>query len=99
MHNTGPLGCLPQKLATTAARNASTDYDPVGCLVPLNDAAKEFNRKLSALCDELRSTMTNTTIVYVDVYSVKYNLIANSAKQGTILSPHVTCTHTTSLGI
>ncbi|KAK4750389.1 hypothetical protein SAY87_027838 [Trapa incisa] len=82
IHGTGPLGCMPQKLATTAPQNATTDYDPVGCLVPLNNAAKEFNGQLKALCEELQSGMNNITIVYVDVYSVKYDLIANSAKYG-----------------
>ncbi|OWM80030.1 hypothetical protein CDL15_Pgr010008 [Punica granatum] len=82
IHSTGPLGCLPQKLATTPPRNATTDYDPHGCLVPLNNAAKEFNGQLRALCKELQTEMTNATIVYVDVYSIKYNLIANAAKYG-----------------
>ncbi|PKI33134.1 hypothetical protein CRG98_046453 [Punica granatum] len=82
IHNTGPLGCLPQKLATISARNATSDYDPYGCLFPLNNAAKQFNRQLKALCQKLRSEMIDATIVYVDVYSVKYHLIANSARYG-----------------
>ncbi|KAE8681667.1 GDSL esterase/lipase [Hibiscus syriacus] len=40
VHNTGALGCLPQKLASFA-RNAS-ELDEHGCLLPLNNAAKAF---------------------------------------------------------
>ncbi|OWM80029.1 hypothetical protein CDL15_Pgr010007 [Punica granatum] len=85
IHNTGPLGCLPRELATTSAQNATTDYDPYGRLVPLNDAAQEFNRQLRALCEELRSEMTNANILYVHIFSVKYDLIANAAKYSTTL--------------
>ncbi|OWM80031.1 hypothetical protein CDL15_Pgr010009 [Punica granatum] len=82
IHNTGPLGCLPRELATTSAQNPTTDYDSYGCLVPLNNAAKEFNGQLRALCEELQSEMTDATIVYIDVYSAKYDLIANAANYG-----------------
>ncbi|KAI6674513.1 hypothetical protein NL676_002419 [Syzygium grande] len=78
--NTGPLGCLPQKLATTT-HNAS-DTDEHGCLKSLNDAAQVFNRQLQSLCEELRSQLKNATIVYVDVFAIKYDLIANYAEHG-----------------
>ncbi|KAK9265691.1 hypothetical protein L1049_012580 [Liquidambar formosana] len=80
VHNTGPLGCLPQKLATRS-KNAS-DFDQFGCLKPLNNGAKAFNEQLRALCEELRSELKNATIVYVDVFSIKYDLIANSTTYG-----------------
>ncbi|XP_075642897.1 GDSL esterase/lipase At1g09390-like [Castanea sativa] len=80
VHNTGPLGCLPQKLATTT-KNAS-DFDQYGCLQPLNNAAKEFNEQLRTLCEELRSEMKNVTIVYADIYSIKYDLIAHATNYG-----------------
>ncbi|KAF8037917.1 hypothetical protein BT93_B0688 [Corymbia citriodora subsp. variegata] len=80
VHNTGPLGCLPQKLATIA-HNAS-DADEHGCLRSLNDAARVFNRQLQSLCEELRSQIKDATIVYVDVFAIKYDLIANYAKYG-----------------
>ncbi|KAK6941144.1 GDSL lipase/esterase [Dillenia turbinata] len=64
VHNTGPLGCLPQKLTIATNRNTG-EYDQYGCLQQLNDRAKAFNKKLKALCDELRSEMGNATIVNV----------------------------------
>ncbi|KAG8390751.1 hypothetical protein BUALT_Bualt01G0116100 [Buddleja alternifolia] len=81
VHNTGPLGCLPASLANRKT-NATTDYDENGCLTRLNEGAKEFNAKLKALCQELRREMKNSTIVYVDIYSIKYDLIANAASYG-----------------
>ncbi|KAK6941121.1 GDSL lipase/esterase [Dillenia turbinata] len=65
---------------TTIATNRNTsEYDQYGCIQQLNNRAKAFNEKLSALCDELRSEMGNATIVYVDIYSINYDLIANSS--------------------
>ncbi|CAL9048913.1 unnamed protein product [Musa banksii] len=80
VHNTGPLGCLPQKLALPRKHNSS--LDPYGCLIPFNNAAKEFNAQLSALCDNLNSELKNATIVYTDIYSIKYDLIANHTAYG-----------------
>ncbi|KAI4341632.1 hypothetical protein MLD38_026330 [Melastoma candidum] len=80
VHNTGPLGCPPQKLATYA-KNAS-DLDEHGCILFLNNAAKVFNDQLTALCNGLRSELTNATIVYVDLYAIKYELIANYSDYG-----------------
>ncbi|KAK6118136.1 hypothetical protein DH2020_048120 [Rehmannia glutinosa] len=80
VHNTGPLGCLPEKLGTR--KTNGTDLDQNGCIKSLNEGAKAFNIKLNALCQDLRSQMKNSTIVYVDIYSIKYNLIANSNNYG-----------------
>ncbi|CAK9166733.1 unnamed protein product [Ilex paraguariensis] len=80
VHNTGPLGCLPQKLATSN-ENARI-FDKHGCLQSLNEGAQLFNEKLRELCEQLRSEMKNATIVYVDVYAIKYDLIAHSAIYG-----------------
>lgn len=80
IHNTGPLGCLPQKLATFDKK--SSEFDQYGCLKTLNDAAKQFNDQLRVLCEELRSELKNSTIVYVDMYSIKYDLIANATTYG-----------------
>ncbi|KAL3645360.1 hypothetical protein CASFOL_010540 [Castilleja foliolosa] len=82
VHNTGPLGCLPRELAIRRELYSIDDLDRYGCIESLNDGAKAFNAKLDALCEELRSQMENSTIVYVDVYSIKYDLVANSSSYG-----------------
>ncbi|PON88735.1 Lipase [Trema orientale] len=81
IHNTGPLGCLPQSLATIGL-NFTGDHDRYGCIKSLNNAAKEFNKQLYALCEELRSEMKDATIVHVDIYSIKYGLITNPSIYG-----------------
>ncbi|THF97246.1 hypothetical protein TEA_028391 [Camellia sinensis var. sinensis] len=80
IHNTGPLGCLPQKLSMVQRR--PNDVDPYGCLSSYNAAARIFNEGLRHLCEEMRSEMVDATIVYVDIYSIKYDLIANYTKHG-----------------
>ncbi|XP_019150921.1 PREDICTED: GDSL esterase/lipase LIP-4-like [Ipomoea nil] len=82
VHNTGPVGCLPRTLATTKVRDPNTEFEETGCIKSLNEAAQEFNVKLSDLCEELRHEMKDATIVYVDIYTIKYNLISNSAIYG-----------------
>nr|XP_027108005.1 GDSL esterase/lipase At1g09390-like isoform X4 [Coffea arabica] len=88
VHNTGPLGCLPQKLSTV--QKAPDDLDPYGCISSYNDAARVFNEALLLLCEELRYEKKDATIVYVDVYTIKYDLIANSTKYG-FSSPLMAC--------
>ncbi|KAG8374801.1 hypothetical protein BUALT_Bualt10G0033400 [Buddleja alternifolia] len=81
VHNTGPLGCLPKELAFRNNVNVG-EYDAYGCIKTLNEAAKTFNNQLNDLCQQLRSQMENPTILYVDVYSIKYDLIANATSYG-----------------
>ncbi|XP_059654387.1 GDSL esterase/lipase LIP-4-like [Cornus florida] len=80
VHNTGPLGCLPQKLSL--AQKSPKDLDPHGCLSSYNAAAGVFNEGLRQLCQEMRFEMKDAMIVYVDIYAIKYDLIANSSKYG-----------------
>lgn len=83
VHNTGPLGCLPQKLALH--KNVSNNLDSFGCISSYNDAAKLFNEGLRQACIELRLDMKDARIVYVDVYAIKLDIIANSTKYGKII--------------
>ncbi|XP_062083483.1 GDSL esterase/lipase At1g09390 [Humulus lupulus] len=86
VHNTGPLGCLPQKLSLV--KNQKLDQH--GCISSYNDAAKMFNEELRRLCQKMRIEMRGAAIVYVDIYSIKYDLIANSTKYG-FSSPLMAC--------
>ncbi|KAF5463272.1 hypothetical protein F2P56_019195 [Juglans regia] len=86
IHNTGPLGCLPQKLSLVQNK----DLDPYGCLSSYNSAARLFNEGLRHLCLEMRSELKDASIVYVDIFAIKYDLIANSTKYG-FSSPLMAC--------
>ncbi|XP_047342189.1 GDSL esterase/lipase At1g09390-like [Impatiens glandulifera] len=89
VHNTGPFGCLPKPL-TLAKSKTSNDLDSYGCLTSYNAAARIFNAALLHLCGELRSELSDSTIVYVDIYSIKFDLIANSSRYG-FASPLMAC--------
>jgi len=79
VHNTGPFGCLPESISKN---KDDSDLDPYGCVMTLNNGAKELNARLSTVCDELNSELENATVVYTDIYSIKYNLIANYSGYG-----------------
>jgi hypothetical protein len=80
IHGTGALGCLPQKLAIP--RKNDSDLDQYGCLKSYNRAAVAFNAALGSLCDQLSLQMKDATIVYTDLFPIKYDLIANHTKYG-----------------
>ncbi|XP_042493662.1 esterase-like [Macadamia integrifolia] len=88
IHNTGPIGCLPYVLANFSVK--PSEYDSAGCAIPYNTVAEYFNQKLKDLVIQLRKELTSATIIYVDVYSVKYNLISQASKYG-FEQPHVAC--------
>lgn len=80
IHGTGALGCLPQKLAIP--RKNDSDLDQYGCLKTYNRAAVAFNAALGSLCDQLSAQMKDATIVYTDLFPIKYDLVANHTKYG-----------------
>lgn len=80
IHGTGALGCLPQKLAIP--RKNDSDLDQYGCLKTYNRAAVAFNAALGSLCDELSAQMKDATLVYTDLFPIKYGLVANHTKYG-----------------
>ncbi|CAD6238596.1 unnamed protein product [Miscanthus lutarioriparius] len=88
IHGTGALGCLPQKLAFP--RDDDTDLDAHGCLNTYNAAAKRFNALLSDACAQLRRRMVDAALVFVDMYTIKYDLVANHTMHG-IEKPLMVC--------
>ncbi|KAK9735391.1 hypothetical protein RND81_04G203300 [Saponaria officinalis] len=80
IHNTGPLGCLPQNVAKFGTD--PTKLDGLGCVSAHNQAAQLFNLQLHALTKKLMGQYTDTNVTYVDIYTVKYNLISNYSRYG-----------------
>ncbi|RWW84267.1 hypothetical protein BHE74_00007135, partial [Ensete ventricosum] len=80
IHNTGPLGCLAQNIAFFA--KDPSKLDEIGCVSSHNQAAMLFNLQLHALCTKLRGVFADATITYIDVFSIKFNLIANYSRYG-----------------
>ncbi|XP_042467760.1 GDSL esterase/lipase At1g54790-like [Zingiber officinale] len=80
IHNTGPLGCLAQNIAIFGKDPSKQDEH--GCLSAHNRAAKQFNIQLHALSKQLRYLFPDANITYVDVFTIKFNLIANFSRYG-----------------
>ncbi|XP_020275349.1 GDSL esterase/lipase At1g54790-like [Asparagus officinalis] len=80
IHNTGPLGCLPQNIALFG--KDPSKLDEFGCVSAHNRAAKLFNLQLHALCTKLQGGFGDANITYVDIFSIKSDLIANYSKYG-----------------
>lgn len=84
IHNTGPVGCLPYVMDRIPILASQIDH--AGCSSPFNEVAQDFNRGLKKVVDRLRKRLPLAAITYVDVYSVKYALISEPKKYGTVTS-------------
>ena len=86
IHNTGPIGCLPVTLANT--NNPLPGYlDKNGCVNYQNEMAKELNKQLNNTVLKLRANLSDASLIYVDMFSAKYELISNAKREG-MLPPH-----------
>ncbi|KAH9625357.1 hypothetical protein KSS87_015186 [Heliosperma pusillum] len=80
IQNVGPMGCLPYMLDGYPLTEAQVDR--FGCAIPINEAAQFYNAKLKELVDQLRKELSLAAFTYVDIYSIKYNLIAHAEELG-----------------
>lgn len=86
VHNTGPFGCLPKLIALSRKK----DLDSFGCLSSYNSAARLFNEALYHSSQKLRTELKDATLVYVDIYAIKNDLITNATKYG-FTNPVMAC--------
>ncbi|CAN0914339.1 GDSL esterase/lipase At1g54790 [Linum grandiflorum] len=80
IHNTGPLGCLAQNVAKFGTD--SSKLDEQGCVSGHNQAAKLLNLQIHALTKKLQGQFADSSITYVDIYTIKSNLISNYSRYG-----------------
>ncbi|XP_028957300.2 GDSL esterase/lipase At1g54790-like isoform X4 [Malus domestica] len=80
IHNTGPLGCLTQNVAKFGTDPSKLDEQ--GCVSDHNQAAKLFNLQLHALTKKLQGQYSDASVIYVDIFSIKSELISNYSKNG-----------------
>ncbi|KAL1807289.1 hypothetical protein ACET3Z_030357 [Daucus carota] len=91
IHNTGPVGCLPYVLERVMITVGQIDH--VGCAGPINDVCQFYNTKLKEAAEQLRKDLPLAAITYVDVYSVKYDLISHASKYGFAHPLRACCGH------
>ncbi|XP_024031465.1 GDSL esterase/lipase At1g54790 isoform X3 [Morus notabilis] len=80
IHNTGPVGCLTQNVLRFGTDPSK--LDELGCVSKHNQAARLFNLQLHALSKKLEGQFSDANVTYVDIYTIKSNLIANYTKYG-----------------
>ncbi|KAI3452111.1 hypothetical protein Pfo_008776 [Paulownia fortunei] len=80
IHNTGPLGCLPQNIAKFGTDPSK--LDELGCVSSHNQASRLLNLQLHALCKKLQGQYPDANVTYVDIFTIKSNLIANYSRYG-----------------
>lgn len=82
IYGTGPIGCLPTNRISLTNETLHVKQDKIGCVLDYNNASKVFNHGLSELCDRMRGKLNDTTIVYIDMFEIKYDLYANPSTYG-----------------
>ncbi|KNA04481.1 hypothetical protein SOVF_199340 [Spinacia oleracea] len=80
IHNTGPLGCLPQNIAKFGTDQSK--LDALGCVTAHNQATQLFNLQLHALSRKLQGQYTDANVTYVDIFTIKSNLLSNYSRYG-----------------
>ncbi|GAV78717.1 Lipase_GDSL domain-containing protein [Cephalotus follicularis] len=80
IHNTSPLGCLPRIIAKFGINQSNVDM--IGCVNAHNHAATLFNAQLQALCTRFQDQFPDASVTYVDIFSIKLNLISKFSQYG-----------------
>ncbi|KAL0343578.1 UNVERIFIED_CONTAM: GDSL esterase/lipase [Sesamum angustifolium] len=80
IHNTGPLGCLPQNIAKFGTDPSK--LDELGCVSSHNQASRLVNLQLRALCKKFQGQYPDANVTHVDIFTIKSNLIANYSRYG-----------------
>ncbi|CAI9766808.1 unnamed protein product [Fraxinus pennsylvanica] len=80
IHNTGPLGCLPQNVAKFGTDPSK--LDELGCVSTHNQASRLLNLQLHALTTKLQGQYPDANFTHVDIFTIKSNLISNYSRYG-----------------
>ncbi|XP_033146970.1 GDSL esterase/lipase At3g05180 isoform X1 [Brassica rapa] len=89
IHNTGPIGCLAQMVSIFGKEKSKVDE--FGCVIGHNEAAKLFNLQLQGLVRNFTQQYRDANFTYLDIFSIKSDLIQNHSKYGFDQSIMVCC--------
>lgn len=85
----GICGCLPRIIAVFGKNTSRLDQE-LQCVSPHNQAAKVFNLQLHALCAQFQQQFPEANVTYVDIYTIKSDLIANYSQYGNSILHYIT---------
>ncbi|VFR03548.1 unnamed protein product [Cuscuta campestris] len=80
----GPLGCIPNQLATQAAPQGQ-------CVSHVNDMVEHFNFRLSDLVDQLNRDLVPSVFVYGNTFLAFSNIITNASTYGFVVKDQGCC--------
>ncbi|KOM32375.1 hypothetical protein LR48_Vigan01g193100 [Vigna angularis] len=78
--NLAPVGCYPSFLVQLP--HNSSDIDEFGCLVSYNNAVREYNNMLKQSLRQIRESLSNASVVYVDTSTVLLELFRHPNSHG-----------------
>ncbi|KAG4930667.1 hypothetical protein GLYMA_17G166100v4 [Glycine max] len=78
--NLAPVGCYPAFLVELP--HNSSDIDEFGCLVSYNNAVVEYNNMLKETLRQTRESLSDASVIYVDVYAVLLELFRHPTSHG-----------------
>ncbi|GAB2277243.1 hypothetical protein Dimus_011950 [Dionaea muscipula] len=77
MASIGPLGCIPNQLASGAS-------PPGKCVTAVNNMVLMFNTRLATLVDQLNSNHPDAKFVYGNSYDASMDILINASSYGKI---------------
>lgn len=83
--NLAPVGCYPAFLVELP--HNSSDIDEFGCLVSYNNAVVEYNNMLKEILRQTRESLSDASVIYVDVYAVLLELFRHPTSHGSNTNP------------
>ncbi|KAK7346941.1 hypothetical protein VNO80_21465 [Phaseolus coccineus] len=78
--NLAPVGCYPSFLVQLP--HDSSDIDQFGCLVSYNNAVREYNNMLKQSLREIRESLSDASVIYVDTHNVLLELFQHPTSHG-----------------
>ncbi|CAH9091479.1 unnamed protein product [Cuscuta europaea] len=80
----GPLGCIPNQVATMLAQQGQ-------CLSRVNDMVLQFNSRLRTLVDQLNQDLVASKFIYGNTFEAFSNIITNASTYGFIVKDMGCC--------
>ncbi|KAK9094389.1 hypothetical protein Scep_025858 [Stephania cephalantha] len=78
--NIAPIGCYPAFIVELP--HTDSDLDKYGCMISYNKAVKDYNEMLKHMLTKARKTLSDASIIYVDIHSIYLKLVHQPSTHG-----------------